>query len=243
MEIIITFGLRLMELSSATSLVNTKAHLLLLQAREICFRWTTVLRKETFETIESAASKRCQQYTLWAALLCKRTFKPSSTLPYTLDPAALQTFIQCSIVAQHCLVSKISDLPVQLQHALVKDVRLSYHLRSQVLDLILENPSSFSAAIEDPWPEAEGGTRQLLMVKRERDPWISCLAKSGDEDEQQRVAYNVVEGILLVDECPVGNLPKDSKKSVHLQELFGNQALLTFPSSRKGMQYSECQSL
>jgi hypothetical protein len=38
----------------------------------------------------------------------------------------------------------------------------------------------------------------------------------------------------------MGKLPEDPKYSVVLNELFGNQALLTFPSRRPGMQYSKC---
>lgn len=53
----------------------------------------------------------------------------------------------------------------------------------------------------------------------------------------QVVHYNFVEGHLLVDGKPLGRLPLDIRESEDVKELFGNQHLLTFPSSLSGMSH------
>jgi hypothetical protein len=203
---VITLTLRLADLALAAELesVYLRAISLLVQARGISVRWFKALRVETYKTSDPVIAQRCQQYALWAALLCKKTFMFHAQQTITLDDLSLEIFIQSCITVQDNLVVKVDTLPKLLQQAIVNDFRLTHEMCSIVCDSINSRPHVFSAAIRDIWPAAEGCTRKLSNVRIAAHGWISCTAYSGEDTNEQQVYYNVAEGTLLVDNRRVG---------------------------------------
>ncbi|KAF4965489.1 hypothetical protein FSARC_6722 [Fusarium sarcochroum] len=246
METIITFALRMLDLAWAASMqkVSEEAISILVRARSTCVRWFKLLRAESYKVIDAETAQRFQQYALWAALLCKRTYTPLAYGPLDLDDSSLEIYIQSSIMVNDNLVVKLEALPQLLQHAIIRDIRLSYRLSTLVSQSILDNPEVFRLSLQEMWPEEEGCARVFSRMQLEPEAlhYLSCRSKAGDDANEQRVFYNYVQGVLLVDGRPMGKLPEDPKQSFVLNELFGNQALLTFPSHRPGMQYVLCVS-
>lgn len=241
MEVIISIALRIFDLAVAAnhSSATVQAASLLSRARHICVRWFTLLRVETYQTTDSETAQRYQQYALWAALLCKQTFGGHVSYTLEMDDSLLAIFIQSSIVAQENLVAKVDTLPGLLQHAIIRDLRMSYSIRDTISSAILSSPAVFGEALEEVWPKDEGCNRTLSELVPQHTSWISCVATNG-EDCQQQVFYNFVEGIFLVDGHAIGKLPKDPTKSFILSQLFGHRTLLTYRSNRNGMQYQLC---
>lgn len=206
METIISLGLRLFDLAVAGNLVriSESAFSLLLRAREVCVRWFKLLRIETYKTTDTEMAQRYQQYALWAGLLCKQTFATHSHHSQELDKSSLEIFIQSSIIVQDNLVVKIESLPSLLQHAVVRDMRMSYKLRHVVSAAILARPDVFAISLREVWPEEEGCSRTLSNLVLEKDCWVSCRAAAGPEACEQAVYYNFAEGFLLVDGLPIG---------------------------------------
>ncbi|KAJ4247759.1 hypothetical protein NW762_012967 [Fusarium torreyae] len=241
METIITFTLRMLEFSWAADMqkIFEQTSLLLLRARSTCVRWFKLLRAESYKVVEAETAQRFQQYALWAALLCKRTYTPFSNRGFALDDVSLEIYIQSSIMVNDNLVVKLEALPQLLQHAIIRDIRLSYRLSTSISESILKNPEVFRRSLQEMWPEEEGCARVFTRMQLEPAAlnWISCRSRAGSDANEQEVFYNYVQGVLLVDGRPMGKLPEDPKQSLVLNELFGNQALLTFPSNRAGMQY------
>ncbi|KAF5027163.1 hypothetical protein F66182_736 [Fusarium sp. NRRL 66182] len=244
METIITFALRTLDFSWSAKMhhVSEKAMSLLLRARSTCVRWFKLLRAESYKISEVETAQRFQQYALWAALLCKRTYTPLVQVNFDFDDSSLETYIQSSIIVHDNLVVKLEALPQLLQHAIIRDIRLSYRLSTLVSRSILRCSEAFRRSLREMWPEDEGCVRVFSHMRLEADApyWISCQSKAGDDSAQQSILYNFVEGVLLVNGRPMGKLPSDPKHSLVLSELFGNQALLTWPSDRPGMQYMLC---
>ncbi|KAM5341666.1 hypothetical protein ACJ41O_014697 [Fusarium nematophilum] len=242
METIITFALRLVDFTWAAGMekVSKQALILLIRARGTCVRWFKLLRAESYKVTDAETAQRFQQYALWAALLCKRTFTPLTYRAVSLDDLSLEVYIQSSIMAHDNLVVQLESLPQVLQHAVIRDMRLSYRLSGLVSQSIMQKADVFRLSLREMWPEDEGNARIFSHMKLEAHHWISCSSTAGEETLGQNVLYNFVEGVLLVDGRPMGKLPKDPKKSLILNELFGNQALLTYPSNRPGMQYLLC---
>ncbi|KAF5002203.1 hypothetical protein FDECE_10694, partial [Fusarium decemcellulare] len=218
METIITITLRLVDFAWAgrQEEVSKKALILLIRARGTCVRWFKLLRAESYKVTHAETARRFQQYALWAAILCKRTFTPLIYRSIQLDDLSLEVYIQSSIMVHDNLVVKLDTLPRLLQHAVIRDMRLSYCLSSIVSESIMRKPDIFRLSLREMWPEEEGCPRVFSDVELGESHWISCRSAAGDESSK---------------------LPKDPKRSLILNELFGNQALLTFPSNRKGMQY------
>ncbi|CAJ0547291.1 Ff.00g019180.m01.CDS01 [Fusarium sp. VM40] len=247
METVITLTLRLLDFSWASGFqdISEEAMSLLLRVRNACVRWFKLLRTESYKVNDAEAAQRFQQYSLWAALLCKRTFTPLTYGPLELDDCALETYIQSSIMLNDNLVVKLEALPQLLQHAIIRDIRLSYKLAHLISESVLRNPEAFRLSLREMWPEEEGCPRTFYQIQLEPDAlhWISCRSKAAEDANEQTVFYNCVQGVLLVDGRPIGKLPEDPKQSLVLNELFGNQSLLTYPSARPAMQYVLCSDL
>ncbi|KAF6522392.1 hypothetical protein HZS61_013920 [Fusarium oxysporum f. sp. conglutinans] len=246
METIVTFTLRLLDFSWAARMpkISDQTIFLLIRARNTCVRWFKLLRAESYKVVEAETARRFQQYGLWAALLCKRTYVPLACGRLEFDDLSLEIFIQSSITVNDSLVVKLEALPQLLQHAIIRDIRLSYRLAPVVSKRIVDNLEVFRRSLCEMWPEEEGCPRVFLGVKLdpEAPDWVFCRSRTGDSVDsiEQTVSFNCIRGLLLVDSQPMGKLPEDPKYSVVLNELFGNQALLTFPSRRPEMQYILC---
>ena len=72
--------------------------------------------------------------------------------------------------------------------------------------------------------------------------WIQATAHATESMREQKYFYNLVEGYFLVDGKPLGQLPAEYRESDVLRDLFGNQNLLTIPSSLYGMMYKVAYS-
>lgn len=264
MDVVITLLLRTHALTATNRDVSSKAFEAILRARKICVRWVEMLRAETFKASDVEMSRRCQQYALWAAILCKRTFVVHANQSAHLDDTALQAYIECCITLQDNLVVEVGALPQVLRHAVVSDMKLSYRLSSLVRKSIVSSPDTFRKAIMAVWPEADGRSRQISALRADQDAWVVCESHGHDgwNASIQVVQYNCCTGLLLVDSRPLGvsesiranigpcnrsnvantacqKLPKPPEHTAVLSELFGDQALLTRPSDMPGMDYSE----
>lgn len=210
MELIITFTIRMLDFAWEAKMPNIaeQAISLLLRARTTCVRWFKLLRVESYKFVDAETAQRFQQYALWAAILCKRTFTPLAYGPLGLDGTALEIYIQSSIMLNDNLVVKLEVLPQILQHAIIRDIRLSYRLSELVSDSILQNPETFRLSLREMWPEDEGSARTFSRLKLEPEApcWISCRTKAGESSDamEQMVFYNYVQGTLLVDGRPMG---------------------------------------
>ena len=78
--------------------------------------------------------------------------------------------------------------------------------------------------------------RSILTIETS---WVvsTITSKTDKSSISQVVHYTFVEGHLLVDGKTLGVLPRSIRESEDIKDLFGNQHLLTFPSSLEGMSH------
>ncbi|KAI9781703.1 MAG: hypothetical protein M1816_002199 [Peltula sp. TS41687] len=238
-EMLITLILRLCALGSEHT--AEEGARLLEKVRIATLRWISLLREEVCGAKEADAADRATRYALWASLLCKRTFTVYAHKDEELDAEALRTFLEASIALQENLVVDPVELPLSLRNMLIHDMKMAYQMRSLIRMSIASNPASLVSAINSVWPEPEDGPRrsyspwQFLLQPYEW--WVASTVEATEFTSQQTVHYHLLEGYLLVDGKPLGKLPAEMRNSEILKELFGNQHLLTFPSSLPGMTY------
>lgn len=244
MEIIITITRRTSELLPEHSRFSergtrgdygTSSSDILTSARRICLDWVRLLREETRKATDSETAKRYQTYTLWAALLCKRTFADS------VDSEALPAFVLCCITLQDHLATS-HDLSTSLKSAIIRDSKMVYALKDKIEAAIEKHPDTLLLALNTVWPDVEGQERQIdeWTLSKAKGCVSLTLASTNEHFREQHVVYNYMHGILLVDGMAIGKLPSDHSTSAILTELFGNQSLLTTPSRLRGMQYALC---
>ncbi|KAI1041449.1 hypothetical protein LB505_005613 [Fusarium chuoi] len=89
---------------------------LLLRARNTCVRWFKLLRAESYKVVETETARRFQQYGLWAALLCKRTYVPLASGRIEFDDTSLEIFIQSSITRRFPSSSSMQSFEISDFH-------------------------------------------------------------------------------------------------------------------------------
>ena len=241
MEILITLSLRLFHVTTGRD--RQSAERLLKAARESTVQWTSRLRDEVRNAAEADAAKRAAEYGLWAALLCRRTFATFVDSDTQIDGEDLCSFVQASVALQENLVANLAKLPLNLKNMLVRDIKMVYRIQSTVKRSIQANPGRVGAAIDKTWSDSANSTgrtySQWQFLPSPNDRWVVSIITSRTNRfiVSQRVHYNFVEGHLLIDGKPLGRLPLDIRESENVKELFGNQHLLTFPSSLSGMSH------
>ncbi len=240
MEMLITLSLRLFNLTSGED--RQSAERLLKAARESTLQWISRLRDEVRNAAEADTAERAARYGFWAALLCRRTFTIVESHS-KINAEDLCSFVQASVALQENLVVDLVKLPLNLKNMLVRDTKMSYRIRSLVKESIASNPDSLGAAINKTWSDAGNSTgrtySQWQFLSSPNKRWVVSIITSTTNKfiVSQVVHYNFVEGHLLVDGKPLGRLPLDIRESEDVKELFGNQHLLTFPSSLSGMSH------
>lgn len=240
MELILTLALRFHELTDGA--MRSMASRLIMSVRTITLGWISRLRNETREANDASAAMRAASYGFWAALLCRRTFTVCSDGD-ALDARDLNIFIQSSIALQENLVINPSKLSSTLTAMLIRDMKMAFRIRGVVKTSIAEHLTSLDDAIRSSWSESQGSPGRVFtsweFLSSPNDYWIRAIMASDGQEwmRQQVVHYNTIEGHLLVDGIPLGKLPPEIVASEEVRELFGNQHLLTFPSSLHGMSH------
>ena len=241
MEMLITLSLRLFSLTSGQD--RQSAERLLKAARASTLQWISDLRDEVRSAVEAGAAERAARYGFWAALLCRRTFTTFLDSDSKVNEEDLCSFVQASVALQENLVVDLAKLPLYLKNMLVRDMKMAYCIGHLIQNSIESNPDSLGAAINKTWSDSSNSTErtysrwQFLSSPNKR--WVVSVITSTANKfiVSQVVHYNFVEGHLLVDGKPLGRLPLDIRESEDVKELFGNQHLLTFPSSLSGMSH------
>ena len=240
MEMLITLILRLRTLASRPTIINEAVELLA-KARDTTLNWICLLRTEIYKATDASVSRRCSRYSLWAALLCRRTFANYGEEGETLQSVALCTFIECSVSLQDNLIGDPAALPSVLRNALVRDLKMVHRMRLVLRQSLEASPESLTSAITSTWPEPEDtpprSFSDLKFLLHPNEWWVSSTVNATQRTAQQTIHYHLLEGHLLVDGQPLGQLPAEYRESVILRQLFGNQSLLTYPSGLPGMTY------
>ncbi|KAM0145804.1 hypothetical protein ACHAQE_011068 [Botrytis cinerea] len=247
MEMLITLSLRIFELTSGQD--RQSAERLLKNARESTLQWICHLRKQVRNTTDAQTAETAARYGFWAALLCRRTFSIFVGSDSKLNTEDLSTFVQGSIALQENLTLKIMKLPIVLKNMLVRDNRMAHDIQNLIRLSMESNPGSLGSAIDEAWSNSSDalGRRysQWEFTASLNNRWASAVITSTFDKfiAPQRVHYNFVEGHLLLDGKPLGKLPIDIRESEDVKELFGDQHLLTFPSSLVGMSHARAASI
>lgn len=242
MNMLITLLLRLASL--ATGAAKTRAMDLVEMAQGMTHEWMGRLRSEIHKAADSDASQKLSRNMLWAALLCRKTcaaYTDEATPSWKLQPRALQRFIEASIAMQENLDSDPAALPGSLKLTLIQDVRMRRWMSGFMRSSIEHNPRSLTAAVDSVWPNgAHGEPRQYSHPKFINKPprqWIELQVDWQEGAWRQTIHFDVLDGRLLVDGKPLSRLPSEHQDSWMLNELFGRQNLLTYPSYMPGMLY------
>lgn len=240
MELLLTLTLRLYELTNGP--MRQLALEVVAVARQIILEWVSRLKDEVRKAGDATTAMRLASYGFWAALLCRRTFTVFD-VGDTIDAANLGTFIQGSIALQENRITNPSKLSPTLVNMLMRDTKMACRIQSVIQHSIMMHSTSLDDAIRSSWSESgDSNTRTFsswTFLSSPHEAWVGAIMTSNMQDwvQKQVIHYNMFEGHLLVDGVLLGKLPPEIVESNEVKQLFGNQHLLTFPSSLSGMSH------
>lgn len=261
MEIIITLSLRIATLvaqHAASRDWAIHAIQLLESCRNITLVWTRDLRTTGLRIDEVEAIKQNQCYTLWAAILCKRTFAAFITaMGPDIDSEDLAILIECCATSHDCTPEKVLDLPIVLRQSLANDYKLQHRLKQRVERALSQfGQESLLVALNQLWIGADVLTD--FEIHEHDKTWVTASISFPSHRITQELQYNSMHGVLLVDGEPltvrrkaVKILPRtvltfrlqrlapEPENEAILTELFGVLNLRKRPSSLPGMAYGE----
>lgn len=238
MEALITFVLRLRSLGPTQAAAEGRR--LLRTIREITLGWIHRIREEIGQAVDSEAAQQLSSYTLLAGLLCKRTF--ASDCDDLQDESALEMFLCACLAISENMTLRAEQLQPTIRGMFIRDIQMTVSAHGLLQSTIQSHPESLQHAISSVWPDTADSPRAYNPWRsiKNSDMWIVSTAAAPGSSRPQLVHYHILEGHLLVDLKPVGKLPAEIRTANSVQELFGGQQLLDFPSALKDMTYMLC---
>jgi len=228
LDILMTILLRVYEMNSDVQ-VRTIALQMLAKARDTAKGWYSSLDLVDRET-ESGLSL----FAIWAAVLYKRTFYPMVGSIAAFNPETLKDFILASIALHGCLVGNIDSFPYNLRNAILRDLHLAHGLRHRLKGALSAHEAALLEAVKAMWPLPIGCTDSSIEIRVPSHDWWATMSLP-TRTTVHHIHYNLLYGTLLIDGQQLGMLPPEYRRSPIIQELFGHQALRTYPSNLPGM--------
>ncbi|UZP43159.1 hypothetical protein NXS19_010975 [Fusarium pseudograminearum] len=215
---------------------RAKAEKLLVAIRSITCGWIAHLRNEIRSTFEGEVASKAATFAFWAALLNRRTFWVYKNNTWRPDVEAARSFFRASIALQENLLTDLDQLDPILRNMLIEDLSNSYGTRHLIAVWFKDNPKMLECSINETW--ADSGVTSMRSYSSwesltdRQVGWVTSTIARTKWTSPQVVHYHLLQGHLIVDGKPLGRLPLQMTQDPAVQELFGDQHLLTRPSGR-----------
>ncbi|KAI1170580.1 hypothetical protein F4777DRAFT_594856 [Nemania sp. FL0916] len=230
MQIIITFALRLFNLSEESRSLGAG---IIIAARKCLLKWISKLRHEIHETLDSTKAQNYANYSLHAALLCRKTFVVHCRSEMIFGQEDLASWIRASLAVQENIFHDYDELSTTLRDLVHSDAKMVYHLQPYI-----------HHAMADNWPIVGAEITRGLIDAKSSSPWTFLpapfdhwIVSSTMGDFPERLHFNYIEGHLLINGKPRSKLPLAIANDDSVKFIFGNQHLFTYPSRQPGFPY------
>ncbi|KAF9005289.1 hypothetical protein BDZ89DRAFT_1080195 [Hymenopellis radicata] len=204
------------------------AFIILSKARQITYRWLqsmlSDLEKTPQEHVNSAKGNIRE-----VAATCALTFDIDNP---NLDVENLAILVHCAMVLKdnrEAQRDRSSSSPSRI--LLDRVERMLHALQSRLSTILKTDSSGLDRAVQRVWAAYESGTSWEVMPSP-NDRWLMCRTNTS-----QYVQINLLDGTLLVDGKPIGNLPSNITEHPTYRRVFGNVVLRVIPAGEAGFDY------
>ncbi|KAK6844077.1 hypothetical protein PG987_004937 [Apiospora arundinis] len=162
MEMLLTLSLQLYELDRSET--RLKALKLINTIRKTALEWITSLRQETRLSKDPHTARVVAERSLYAALLCRRTFTVLVQARSTMEEDELTAYVRASIALKLNLVLDPGKLQPQVKAMLIRDIKLAFRLRDIIRSAIKCCSNGLSRAMNEIWSHVGGGDTQAFST-------------------------------------------------------------------------------
>ncbi|KAI1616493.1 hypothetical protein EDD36DRAFT_415389 [Exophiala viscosa] len=263
MEILISLILKLIMLADEETAQH--ASKLLLASRKTTMEWIRAIRKDFWATTDAQSSERLSHFILWAALLCRRTFTnvnfrdrrvqedfskveingyagEHEMAEVKLFKLSLSAFVDASISMQENLPPDPAQLAPLLRNALIRDLKMVFHLEKTLRRSLDTNPSCLiSAAVQ-----SEILTRGPAMIvkpqtnfdERADGVWARLDVPGNARTDPMSLGFHLFSGTFLINgQVLERELPPNIRDTEAIKRLLPYHRLVVYPSCLPGMTY------
>lgn len=209
---------------------------LIMTIRETTLDWIRRLRQESCNKDRDATgTSTITDYAFVAAILCRRTFARNLSRWGSMD---LSIYCEASIALHQSTPASLVEND-DIKAMMVHDAKMAYHLDQTISDCLLEHPQALNFAVAQAWTSLKAYKFSPWALDSSQHGWaISRLEMEESHfTHTHTVHFNYLEGFLLFDSEPIGNLPMKIRRSPVVTRLFGNAHLQTIASKRSGTSY------
>ncbi|KAM0294538.1 hypothetical protein ACHAPM_011186 [Fusarium culmorum] len=231
MNVLVTLSVQLYHLCPEE--FRPMAETLLVTIRTITCGWIAHLRNEIRSTSESEVASKSATFAFWAALLSRRTFWVYKGDARALGEEDARSFFRASIAIQENLLTDLDQLDPVLRNLLIEDLSNSYAMRDQIEDWWKDIHTQLEGSINETWTDSGSSSERSYsqwVCLTGQAGWVTSDVAGTQWTSAQVVHYHFLQGHLIVDGKPLGRLPLQMTQDPAVQELFGEQHLLTRPS-------------
>ena len=247
MSMLVSLLLRLLVLCPTS--IASKALVLLETARSHLIMWMKTLLVEFRQSTNLDAIRTCSEYTLWSALICRRTFQVcvqpdfsrslESTGLVPLDETDLRIYILAAVSMQLGIKELSNTISLGLREAMVQDIYFLSDLAPMLSNALCAYPKVIADCLSEIGMISRAQVPQSVkMLAPPQNCWIEMvLAPPAGYVRSQTLHFHVLAGHVLVDNTPQGKLSDHFRTSPVLDELFGKTTLYAISSGLPGMKY------
>ena len=239
----VSFLLRRLLASSPDQAVTLETLGVLRTVRGKVFSW---IQELSAELVKAPADEGLRGIMRDIAAICRSTFNVDpAMIPKVLHSAEdIEILLSSAVLIHDHTPNEVSRLSTYSQLLLDRDRRLSLALESVVSDIILTDlgDKGINLAVRRIWSDYHPGSKwRPLQLPTSR--WFSCKTTPPAGHRPQRVHFNVLGGLLLVDGMPLGScLPNEYVENVLYKLIFGDVCLvmLSAMQTTHHLAYSGC---
>lgn len=217
-QTLIKLAARLLSVSKC-EVVTRRAVKFLLEAREVCLKWTRQLAGKLRDCAEKD-TKDFQLLTLRMAAICRTTYDVDkmylSDVLHSKEDFAVM--VECATIVHDNTPAIPGNLPLPTRALLTQDRRLAHAIESHLRSLILESKEGLD--LTKVWGGYKPGAGWRSLPEP-NDRWMVTNTAADSSTHSQEVHYNLLNGELLVEGLPLGRMPLDYTTHPTFLELFG----------------------
>ncbi|KAF7971941.1 hypothetical protein HWV62_19393 [Athelia sp. TMB] len=218
-----------------------QAYVLMRRARSVAIDWMYQLvdrlkEAEDDDRVQDLQCRMCE-----VASTCRSTYDvdPMHLLRLLSDEDDLAVLLECTIKIHDNTPPNLAGLSLDFVHLLDRDRRLSHSLEKVVISFTQSSPLGLESAITALWPRYLKGSDGWHSLASPDNRWIASNTSS-----TQRVHFNFLDGVLLVDGKPLSRLPESYSRHSTYTRIFGGKIFHVIPAEKStGMDFAVCNKM
>ncbi|KAG8952386.1 hypothetical protein FRC03_012169, partial [Tulasnella sp. 419] len=242
MQVITALTSRILASVKETEVIKN-ALSLLRDVRSVTYGWLRKLSPKLAKIKDESRMEEYQMQVCEVAAACRGTYdvdrdKMSELLSTNEDIAI---FVHCAILIHQNSPPNIAKANPRLRSILYRDRRLSHVMELSISQQIDDYNHGLDDSVFKIWDSysASCGWQQL---PKPNDRWITTSTgpstpRSDHHKASQTVHLDLLTGELLIDQKPLGRLPKNMVVHPIYSRIFGQRVLDVIPADMSGMDY------